>query len=356
MAEPSRYFRGNDPAAWRTGIPTYARVEYVDVYPGIDLVYYGNQQRLEYDFIVEPGVDPSKIRFAIERAGRVELASTGNILLHLGPGELQLERPVCYRDGENGRRPVACRYRSLGQRRFDFEIDAYDAERPLVIDPTSRRPPVYNLPTGVPPIVPFAGPVSLGIDAFDVQSPTFLEFSSRKAGFVFNLGSAMQINPIDIYGLDTCTGAITLELGWSAEGVAVPNIAALDRLPDGRIAFAVEARGWIHFAGGSMLAQPSIVYAYEPGSSVVGSLYDLGASGIPRIDGLHVLTDERVAFSTVRTFVAGPGGLLNVFDGDILVFDASDGSVRFLARSSELGITDLDGLTSEFGVPPDDWP
>src|SRR5258708_10348086 len=69
----SNYFIGNDPAKWRTNVPTYAKVKYQDVYPGIDLVYYGNQQQLEYDFVVAPGADPKAISL---RVGAISPSST----------------------------------------------------------------------------------------------------------------------------------------------------------------------------------------------------------------------------------------------------------------------------------------
>jgi hypothetical protein len=62
----AHYFIGNDPHKWRTNAPTYARVKYANVYPGVDLVYYGNQGRLEYDFVVQPGADPSRIALDID--------------------------------------------------------------------------------------------------------------------------------------------------------------------------------------------------------------------------------------------------------------------------------------------------
>ena len=66
----ANYLIGNDPSRWRTGIPTYARVLYRNVYAGVDLVYYGNQRQLEHDFVVAPGADPKQIRLAVEGSQR----------------------------------------------------------------------------------------------------------------------------------------------------------------------------------------------------------------------------------------------------------------------------------------------
>jgi hypothetical protein len=66
LSGKSGYFKGSDPQKWYTQVPTYARVQYQDVYPGVDLIYYGNQQQLEYDFILAPGRDPGTIQFTFE--------------------------------------------------------------------------------------------------------------------------------------------------------------------------------------------------------------------------------------------------------------------------------------------------
>jgi hypothetical protein len=77
----SNYFIGNDSAKWRTDVPNYAKVRYEDVYPGIDLVYYGNQRRLEYDWIVAPGADPGLVSFAVENADKPKIDKQGNLLI-----------------------------------------------------------------------------------------------------------------------------------------------------------------------------------------------------------------------------------------------------------------------------------
>src|SRR6266851_502774 len=77
------YFIGNDPKKWRTNVPTYARVEYKNVYPGVNLVYYGGQRQLEYDFVVAPGADPKAIRLAFEGVDNFALDTQGNLILHI---------------------------------------------------------------------------------------------------------------------------------------------------------------------------------------------------------------------------------------------------------------------------------
>ena len=84
LAGTSNYFIGNDPTKWRTNVPTYAKVKYQEIYSGIDLVYYGNQRQLEYDFIVAPGADPRRIAFDVRGAKRIRQDAHGDLVLKVG--------------------------------------------------------------------------------------------------------------------------------------------------------------------------------------------------------------------------------------------------------------------------------
>src|SRR5271156_691445 len=90
------YFIGNDPTKWRTNISTYGKVKVQGVYPGVDLVYYGNQQHLEYDFVVAPGADPDKIRLDVQGARNLRIDEKGDLLLRTSGGEIRLQKPVMY--------------------------------------------------------------------------------------------------------------------------------------------------------------------------------------------------------------------------------------------------------------------
>ena len=132
----SNYFIGNDPRKWRTDIRQYAKVEYTGVYPGIDLVYYGNQQELEYDFIVAPGASPSQIRLAFKGANEITIDEKGDLILRTQGGDVVQRKPFIYQDVEGERREIEGRYVARkGKHEIGFEIGQYDATRPLVIDP-----------------------------------------------------------------------------------------------------------------------------------------------------------------------------------------------------------------------------
>ena len=135
--QPGRvnYFIGNDPAKWHRNVPSYGRVRYKNVYPGIDLIYYGNHQQLEYDFALAPGADPSRIQFEIKGASPVELDGEGNLVLQTSSGELYFQSPVVYQESNGSRVPVHGAYVMNESAHVAFQVAHYDASKPLVIDP-----------------------------------------------------------------------------------------------------------------------------------------------------------------------------------------------------------------------------
>src|SRR5262245_563222 len=128
-------FIGNHPTKWRTNIPTYAKVKYEDVYPGVDVIYYGNQRQLEHDFVVTAGVDPQVIMLEFEGANTLEVNSQGNLILHTVGGETLLQKPTVYQEVAGVRKEISGGYVLRGKHRVGFAVGRYDATRPLVIDP-----------------------------------------------------------------------------------------------------------------------------------------------------------------------------------------------------------------------------
>ncbi|MCX6636456.1 MAG: SBBP repeat-containing protein [Acidobacteria bacterium] len=130
-----QYFIGNSPERWRTGIPTYGRVRFSDVYPGIDLIYYGNQRQLEYDFELSPGANPSRIRLSFEGTKSLRIDANGDLVLGMAKGELRHHRPRAHQRQDGVERPIAAGYRVIGPREVHIEVAAYDRSLPLTIDP-----------------------------------------------------------------------------------------------------------------------------------------------------------------------------------------------------------------------------
>jgi hypothetical protein len=135
MAGRTNYLVGDDPSRWHSGIPSYSSVTYENVYPGISLVYYGNKQNLEYDFVVAPGADPDAIRFGFENADMVELDGTGELVISNAGARMRLHKPLVYQEAEGGRQQVACIYSLDKAGEITFRVEKYDEGRPLIIDP-----------------------------------------------------------------------------------------------------------------------------------------------------------------------------------------------------------------------------
>src|SRR6267154_453038 len=131
----ANYFIGKDPAKWRTDVPTYAKVHYQNVYPGIDLLYYGNQRQLEYDFVVAPGADPKKIVLAFKGADKVQIDARGGLVLRAAGGDIRQHKPVVYQEIDGVRQEIEGGYVRKGAGRVGFKVAAYDTSRPLIIDP-----------------------------------------------------------------------------------------------------------------------------------------------------------------------------------------------------------------------------
>jgi hypothetical protein len=133
----TNYFIGKDPAKWHTNVPTYSKVHYSSVYPGVDLLYYGHEGSLEYDFVVSPGADPGAISLAFEGAVPV-IDDHGDLVLKVGQDEVRLRKPVVYQEtGEHsgGRRYVDGQYRLTADGQATFLLGSYEKRRALVIDP-----------------------------------------------------------------------------------------------------------------------------------------------------------------------------------------------------------------------------
>jgi hypothetical protein len=130
----SNYFIGQDRRQWHTDISTYGKVRYQGVYRGVDLVYHGEQGKLEYDFEVGAGADPGQIRLGFAGVERLSLDGNGDLLLYTAEGPVREQKPVMYQEIDGVRKNLAGRYRLQG-REVGFEVAAYDARKPLVIDP-----------------------------------------------------------------------------------------------------------------------------------------------------------------------------------------------------------------------------
>ncbi|MEO6334205.1 MAG: Ig-like domain-containing protein [Pyrinomonadaceae bacterium] len=135
----SNYFIGSDPEKWRTDVPNFQKVKYKSIYDGVDLVYYGNGQKLEYDFVVGPGQDPKKIKLTFEGVESAKIDKrSGDLLLGTGSGSLRQLKPIVYQDTETGRNEIASTYslkKEADRFTVSFNIAHYDDTKELIIDP-----------------------------------------------------------------------------------------------------------------------------------------------------------------------------------------------------------------------------
>jgi uncharacterized repeat protein (TIGR01451 family) len=230
----SSYFIGNDPSKWQRDIPQFARVEYQSVYPGVDLVYYGDQGQLEYDFRVAPGAEPNHIALSFNGASaHIDSGNSGDLILSTDHGDVRFRAPRIYQPAAAQSRnalgytekTIAGSFRQLAGNRIGFTIGAYDHTRELVIDPTLT----YSTFLG--------GSNNEGLVKVAVDSALaiYLVGSTNSADFPVTNGSTLtgtqnlfisKINPLN-YGTGTSQLAYSIYLGGSGTdspaGIAVDS-------------------------------------------------------------------------------------------------------------------------------------
>lgn len=214
------YLIGNDPAKWRRGIRTYGQVRYENVYPGVDVVYHGDQHGLEFDFILAPGVDPRVIALDVQGA-KARIDDEGGIVLNTVAGDVVLRKPVIYQQEKGIRREIAGGY-VVDDGHVRFSVSNYDQTQPLIIDPyvtylggtgmdNARGIAIDNLGdayvtgwTNSPSFPPFAptkklGPLGGGIDIFVAKLdsagyPMWLTYVGGSAASGFERGNAIAVD------------------------------------------------------------------------------------------------------------------------------------------------------------------
>jgi hypothetical protein len=203
----SNYFIGNDPANWRTQIPHYGRLETAGVYDGIDLVFYGNPEQLEYDFRIAPAADPQAIRLEVGGAASVALDAGGDLVLSTAAGAVRLKRPEAYQQIDRVRKRVRSEFRIAPGGIVRFAMGSYDHSQPLVIDPVL----LYSAAMGGT-----NGNQALGIDV-DAGGNTYVTGNSCSTDFPTTAGSdqAYQGNSTS----KVCQDAFVLKLDPTASTV-----------------------------------------------------------------------------------------------------------------------------------------
>jgi hypothetical protein len=216
----TNYFIGNDPSQWRTHIANYSKVAVRGVYPGIDLIVYGDQRQLEYDLALAPGADPTRIRVKFDGAESMQKQSNGDLLIRGAGTEILQRKPVIYQMIGSERSLVDGHFALRGRNRVGFEVARYDTRKPLVIDPSvvvgtylggSASDQAFGIATNVtgvyitgstnspnfPNINAFHPNLSGGMDAFITklnQSGTGFVYSTYLGGTGADNGQAIAVD------------------------------------------------------------------------------------------------------------------------------------------------------------------
>ena len=277
--------------------PAYRRVRYDDVYPGIDLVYYSHARRLEYDFVVAPGVDPNQIGLRIDGAERVDVDGEGTLVMHTAAGDVRQPRPVAYQRIGGVRRPVTADYALDAEGRVRLRLGAYDRSRRLVIDPVITYA-TYLGGTGDEAQIYFDGEVHL---ARDGAGNLYVTGTTRSTDFPTTPGAARTLNgSADVFVTKLSPGGAVLYstyLGGPCEDYG--RAIAVDGAGNAYVTGEVNGGGTCVSTPGVLVAKldpnGNLVYASRLGGSLVDSSYGTGiavdAEGHAYVTGVAITSD-----------------------------------------------------------------
>ncbi|MGA3095035.1 MAG: SBBP repeat-containing protein [Bryobacteraceae bacterium] len=280
------YFIGNDPKNWRSGIPTYGKVDYAQIYPGVDLVFYGNQRQLEYDFVVSPGADASRIAWRIDGA-RARLDAEGSLVLQSRHGQATFRKPALYQmDGT--KRVAVDGVFAVRRNEVRFRLGSYDHSRTLTIDPVlsyatylaGSATDYIGRPTG-PGILEVGTSQGLAVD-----SAGSVYVTGRTSSVDFPMANALYGSfPARLPGTTPTYTPSTFVTKFSPDGSSLVYSTYLggDSEDDG-YAIAVDSAGEAYVAGSTTSANFPItsgayqtlcgptVYAGQAGATCPGSM------------------------------------------------------------------------------------
>ena len=310
----SNYFAGDDPAAWHTDIPNYARVKYAQVYPGIDMIYYGNQQQLEYDFVVAPRSNPDSIRLAFAGIGDYEIDQMGDLLVHTPAGDIRQSKPIAYQEANGVREQVAIDYVPSGVNRIGFHVGAYDPARPLIIDPVL----IYSTYLGGSG---FDQGYAIAVDSFGNAYVTgqtaAIDFPTTPGAFQTNYGGGdafvSKLNP-----QGTALVYSTYINGASGNGIAVDSAGnayvtgetGASTFPTTAGSFQTAPMGFDTFITKLNPAGSALVYSARFGGNFddFGRGIALDGAGNAYITGWTVCRSTTCTFPTINAFQPNFGG------------------------------------------------
>jgi hypothetical protein len=338
----ANYFIGNDSAKWRTNVPTYARVRYHDLYPGIDLIYYGNQRQLEHDFVVNPGADPNRIMLDVQGAARVEVDTQGDLVLQTAVGQIRHRKPVIYQEVGGRRVDIPGGYVLKDGQRVGFAVATYDRNRPLVIDPVLSYPTNFGrrgIDVGRGIAVDSSG------NAYVIGNTDSADFPTTRGAFQTALSGVQgvfvtKLNPTGSAPLvySTYLGGSKIDVG---RGIAVDTLgnAYVTGYTFSTNFPATPGAFQTTFPGGSISI---FVTKLNPTGSVLMYSTYLGGSG--EEEGLGIAVDSSgnvyaTGYTTSTNFPTTPGAFQTTFGGgkDVFVTKINPTGSAPLVYSTYLG-------------------
>jgi len=377
LSSVSNYFVGKDQSKWRKNVPNFGRVKYDSVYPGIDLTYYGNQQQLEYDYVVAPGADPNSIRLAIDGARKLRIDRNGDLRLETKYGALYEHKPVVYQQINGSRREIAGSFIVRGNQ-VSFKLGNYDHNQELVIDPTlefltylggsgsdSGKSITITTATGLTIVAGSTASANFPIAAVPAcpASPictttgvTSYPYTRETDGFLatFNAGGSKLYNSTYVGG----TGGVNVVNAVAIDNYEVPAIiyvAGYTTSKDFDVVNAAQptSGGGVDAWVSGVLLDLTITSFSPPGGTIntsIGFATYLGGSGTDEITGIAMDQATKdlfvTGFTTSKNFpikvATGKSGVVQkTFSG------TQDAFVARYASGCNTAMQNIDGCTLE---------
>ncbi len=318
------YILGNDPKKWRFGLPTYERVTYAGVYPGVDVVYYGSQRQLEFDLVLKPGADPSKVRLRFRGAGKLTSTEEGILKIATDAGDLDLLPAAIYQEVDGVRRKVEGRYALVSKDDVEFRLGKYDKAKALVIDPQITYAGMLGGGTGTTQGIGIA--VDSSGNAYAVGYTSAADFSTANPIFPY-IGNAdafvAKINAagtalvystyiggsgtdyLESVGVDSAGNAVAVGYTYSPDfpvaspyqatfngSSSVPNAVVVKLSPSGTLLYST-------YFGGS-----GLVEGYAVAVNGSGNAYVTGTAltGLPTTSGAFLTANQGANDAYVAKF------------------------------------------------------
>lgn len=353
----SNYYVGADATNWRTGIPQYRAVTFKSVYPGVDLLYHGDDGQLEYDLVLAPRADPSAIRLKITGADSVALDRSGNLELRTGQTTVKLQEPSIYQMRADGARQYVSGEFAIEANTVSFRIGQYEKDRPLVIDPVLNYSTLIGANNGTTVAAVAAdgsGDMYITGTTNATNYPVVNAFQSRNAGqtniFVTKLNPAGNVILYSTYlggnGWDSATG-IAVDSSGSAY---VTGTATSTDFPTTAGAFMTSCPDTIGICQtgfvSKFLATGSLAFSTYMGGTAGSGAIAVDGAGEAYIAGTISVSDLPTTAGAFEPTFPGPGCYCNYAYVEKL---NSTGSALMYSTYFGLPAT-LPGLVNTYGA------